>query len=300
MQKAQKLDLGGGRDLSNLVEKESAPGGLVEAAFAPPHRARESALLMAEKFAFEEVFRERGAMEFDEWFQRPWTVFVDGLRDQLLARSALSRDQDTGSGGRDLLDDVEDFLHRGTRADDVVETQPTAQARPKLDRFVTERASVERPLDDEHELIDLRWFRKVVLRAALHRPHRGFDVREARDEHDDEIRGDFARAREELQSVEPGHLQIGDENVRRIFLDLRQRFGPILGDGDVEALRSQKRGQSTSSARFVVGHEDPRPRPHLFCFVGHAHLGCTICAITKPLRNRKVAGAGPEARTARG
>ena len=53
----------------------------------------------------------------------------------------------------DLLDDVEDFLHRRARPDDVVETEALLEPRPELGRFVAQAAAVERPPEHQHQLV---------------------------------------------------------------------------------------------------------------------------------------------------
>ena len=65
--------------------------------------------------------------------------------------------------GAHLLDDVEDLLHRRTRADDVVEAEVLFEARAKLGGLVAQGAALERTAEDEHELVDLERLGEVVL-----------------------------------------------------------------------------------------------------------------------------------------
>ena len=49
---------------------------------------------MAERLRFDQAFGDRAAVDGDEWPVAPSDVLVYGLRYQLLARAALSRNQD--------------------------------------------------------------------------------------------------------------------------------------------------------------------------------------------------------------
>jgi len=49
---------------------------------------------MAERLRFDQAFGDRAAVDGDEWPVAPSDVLVYGLRDQLIARAALSRNQD--------------------------------------------------------------------------------------------------------------------------------------------------------------------------------------------------------------
>ena len=62
----QQLDLGGGRDLADLVEEDGAGVGQLEPAQPPLGGAGEGALLVAEQLALEQGVGQRGAVDGDE------------------------------------------------------------------------------------------------------------------------------------------------------------------------------------------------------------------------------------------
>ena len=72
---AQKLHLDRRRQLADLVEKERAPGGGFDMPFALRVCAREGALLVAEKFALQQVLRDRVAVDGDERARRNLWLF---------------------------------------------------------------------------------------------------------------------------------------------------------------------------------------------------------------------------------
>lgn len=75
------------------------------------YRPGESALLMPEQFAFEEVRRQRGAVHRDEWSFGPARGLVDGAGDDFFARTGFACDQNRDVGVLDPLDDFTDAQH---------------------------------------------------------------------------------------------------------------------------------------------------------------------------------------------
>ncbi len=120
---AQDFDLGVGVDLADLIEEKRAAVGLLETARAPLGRPGECSFFVAEEFALEQLRGERGAMDGDEFCLVAVAEVMDGVGDQLLAGAALALDEDGGAGGGDLFDGVEDLLHHGGIADEVLEAE---------------------------------------------------------------------------------------------------------------------------------------------------------------------------------
>src|SRR5262245_26861449 len=78
---------------------------------------------MTEQFRFEQSLRDRAAIDDDERPVASRAVLVYGLRNQLLARAALTRDQDRQVGPRDFFDQGVNAAHRRRRPDHVVERE---------------------------------------------------------------------------------------------------------------------------------------------------------------------------------
>jgi hypothetical protein len=66
-----------------------------------------------EHLGFEQVRRDRAAVDGDERLVRPPAVRMDVAGDQLLASAALAHDQHRRIGGGDPLADAEDLFHHG-------------------------------------------------------------------------------------------------------------------------------------------------------------------------------------------
>jgi len=75
---------------------------------------------------------------------------MDGAGYQIFAHAAFAGQQNRGTGRRHALDGVENLLHCGTAADDVVEFIAPSQFRFKLPVLLAQRAHFERLVDHLH------------------------------------------------------------------------------------------------------------------------------------------------------
>ncbi len=119
LQHAQKFDLNGRRNLADLVEKQRAAVGQFEAALAVGGGAGERAFHVAEEFAFNEIFGQRGAVGLDKGLVGAVAVVVDGVGDEFLAGAGFAADEHAGLAFGDLGDLVVHNLHLVGVADDV-------------------------------------------------------------------------------------------------------------------------------------------------------------------------------------
>ena len=153
-------------EISPISSRKSVPpSACLKRPSRLPGRSGEGALLVAEELTLEERLGERRAVELDEGAFARGLFWWIACATSSLPVPLSPGDEHARLGRRDLLDDVEDLLHRGARADDVVEAELVVQARAKLDRLVLEVPALERAIDDEHELVDLERLGEVVLCA---------------------------------------------------------------------------------------------------------------------------------------
>src|SRR5262249_43091135 len=90
---AQQLRLAGGAELTDLVEQQRARACGFERAGARRDRAGERAALHAEQLGFEEVLRDRSAVDHAQRFGRACARLVDEARDERLSDAALAEEQ---------------------------------------------------------------------------------------------------------------------------------------------------------------------------------------------------------------
>jgi len=72
---------------------------------------------MAEKFTFEQIPRDSGAIDAYQWPVAALATGMDGPGDQFLASARLTTDQHIGTGRRDHFDLTEQMPHRRTIPD---------------------------------------------------------------------------------------------------------------------------------------------------------------------------------------
>ena len=93
-QRAEQLPLERKRQVPDLVEEQRAAVGHLHQSWLHRSRAGERALLVSEQLALQQVLRNRGAIDVDEWRIATWAIVVDRARQQLLAGPRLAREQD--------------------------------------------------------------------------------------------------------------------------------------------------------------------------------------------------------------
>jgi hypothetical protein len=174
LEQLEKLDLDGRLDVADLVEEQRAAMGRLDQPDFSLLCVGEGAALMTEQFRFEELHRQRTAIDFDERLGSAWALEVKGAGDQFLACPRLALNEH----GRGLaLDQVAFGLHDGADA----LAQPVHRRRD-ADQLallllltlvvVGQRAFqpllTDRLVDEKLELAEDDRFGNIVVRAGLH------------------------------------------------------------------------------------------------------------------------------------
>ncbi len=118
-QHAQQAGLRIGRHVADLVEKQGAAVGLLEAAAALIGRTGEGAFLVAEQLRLHQILGDSRHVQRDEWRRRTRAVAVQGMGHQLFAGAGLAVDQHGDVGMAKPADGAEHLLHRRRLADDL-------------------------------------------------------------------------------------------------------------------------------------------------------------------------------------
>src|SRR5208337_4248072 len=79
----------------------------------------EGSLFVAEEFALQQIFRDGGAVDFDERTGSAARLFVDGAGNEVFANTAFAAQQNGGVGGRDAFNVGQHLLHFGADGNDV-------------------------------------------------------------------------------------------------------------------------------------------------------------------------------------
>src|SRR5436309_12393851 len=103
--------------VADLVEEDGAAMGRLELADLELVGARESASLVTEQFALQQVPRHGGAVDLDEGASPPGGEMVDRVGDELFAGAGLARDDHGDVDARRLAQDLVRFQHLGAAAE---------------------------------------------------------------------------------------------------------------------------------------------------------------------------------------
>ena len=113
LQETEQFGLERAAHVADFVQEDGAVVGFLDAAEFLFDGAGEGALFMAEKFAFQEVFRNGGAVDADVIVLAPLAQTVQGAGDEFLARAAFAQDQNGGVGRAEFCDQLAQLLHPG-------------------------------------------------------------------------------------------------------------------------------------------------------------------------------------------
>ena len=142
LQHPQQLGLKLRRNIADLVQEQSAAVGLLEAALALVDRAGERPLLVPEQLRFQQVVRQRRAVQLEQRPAGARRVVVDGAGDQLLAGAGFAPHQHRGVPLRHLPHLLEHPLHRLAVADHAVEAVLAAHRAPQAVALGGQRAAL--------------------------------------------------------------------------------------------------------------------------------------------------------------
>src|SRR5262245_37334136 len=115
----------------------------------------------------------------------------------------------------------------------------------------------ERGPDAREQFVDAERLGHVIVGARIEgldlRPFLAFDG-----EHDNRHGRHGADPAAQLDAVHPRHVQIGDDELRPPFSEVRQRRLAFGGDADLIALAGQDRPQHARDLRFIVNDQHSR------------------------------------------
>ena len=189
---------------------------------------------------------------------RAIAVEVDGAGHQLLAGPALAGDHRGGGAVRDLADGLEDLAHPGALADDVVEAVLRLELLPEVEVLVAEALALERPSDDEVDLVELERLGDVVVGPELHGLDRGLGGADGGDHDHHRLGGGLLRRAQDLEAVGGGHPEVGDDHVEGLTPQGVDGGLAAVRHRHLEVLLLQGDGEKIAHALLVVHHQHTR------------------------------------------
>src|SRR5208283_1242595 len=215
LEDAKQFHLHGERHLADFVEEDGAAAGYFEQAAFVLRGAGKGSLQIAEEFTFQQGFWKSAAVHRDKRFSGPRRADVDGARHQLFTSAAFAMDQYGAGGGSDGANGLLEFFHRGTVADDVVERIVRGGVAAQGKILLAESEFLENTADGELDFVDQAGaLANVVGRSTgFHGFHGGFVVVDSGDEDYRRVGRNAMGVAEDLDAIDVGHLDVGDDDV---------------------------------------------------------------------------------------
>ena len=167
------------------------------------------------------------------------------------------------------------------RAHDVVEAEAVAELLVQHPVLAHQVRPLHRPAQHEQQLVLLQGLGQVVEGALAHRVDGAVDG-PVGGHQDDEGRGlQLEDLAQQLDAVEVGHLQVGEDDVEGAALGGLEGLAAVAGGGGLVALRLQDHLQDVALAALVVDDEDPALHEPRACaaIAGSAARGRTMRAV---------------------
>jgi hypothetical protein len=205
-----------------------------------------------EQLALDELFRDRGTIDLDERLRRAGAGRVQRTRDQLLAGPILSHDEDPRVGRRDLPDRFENGEDVGVLPD---ELGLALELGPERDVLANQRVLGEPVSDHDQNTVGVDGLLDEVERTQPGRFDRRLNRPVPRDDHDGELGVVAVNAREHLESVHAGHLDVEQHQVDALAGDRVERSGTVLGHEDPVRFELEQPLERFTDTLFIVGDQ---------------------------------------------
>ena len=177
------------------------------------------------------------------------------LGDEFLARPALPDDQNRKRRGGDLFDLPVHGADRLGGAPKPAERPPLAKLGAKPPVLVDQLPRARELLEEDLQLRGFDGFLEEILGAELDRFNRGLDGPLPR-KNDDRNRVPLFQAPDELQAVDSGHDEVGDDSARGLALDADESLVSGRRGFRFVSPGLQEPSQPLSGPGFVIHNED--------------------------------------------
>jgi hypothetical protein len=244
--------------VADLVEEDRAAVRGLEAPDPARLGAGERPLLVAEQLALDELAADRGAVHRDERALAPGAALVERVCDELLPGAALAADEHGEVGLRDLLDRLEHALHRGARADQVLEAEIAGEPRAQPAVLAGEPRAFERASHDEADLVVVERLGNVVLGPELHRLDRDLLAAVRRDHHHRRLGLGVAGGAQDVHPARPvAQREVGQHQVEMLLGEASHGRRTVVLLFHVVALAAQQAGERQPDRALVLDEEQP-------------------------------------------
>ncbi len=235
----QKLRLQRQRQFADFIQKQTAAIGKTDKAGAFLMRTGVGALFGAKQFAFDQLFRQGGTVDFDKGVGSTRALAVNGTRNQRLAGPGLPLQQDAaGTALCDTVDRCAQFAHRRAFANQTVGRDIALAVVIKLKCGAV---LIKGGVDRVDQLIKFERLAKVIGRTEFDGLHRCTRVTMGRNHDDGHVDIKFADAIKDLHAIGTGQAQIKQDDIELVFTDLQKRIFTGMDAGDIHAFGTKRK-----------------------------------------------------------
>ena len=217
LERAQNFGLQRQRQIADLVEKERSPVRHLELAGLPGHGAGERALLVAEELGFEQRFGNRRAVDRDKRRVGALAEGVQRAREQLLAGPALALEEHRRIRRRRLLQAGEHFPERQVLADQLRRAATHRELLLQQEVLGHHPPLLERPRDEQGQMIGIDGLGEEIERALLHRRDRILDAAVGGHHDHRRVGVELLRRAQHAEAIAFGKAQVREHDGRALL-----------------------------------------------------------------------------------
>src|SRR5262252_6353274 len=130
---------------------------------------------MTKQFRFEQVLWNRSAVDTYEFLVFPWTVEMNGLRDEFFSSPCFALNENGAAQTGDRIYKFKDPFHRTSRADDIVKAVFFVELLPQIVVFEAQVAFSNALSNHDRQFDQFEGLGQVVIRPLFHGSDGGLD-----------------------------------------------------------------------------------------------------------------------------
>ena len=252
LQHAGELGLQRQAHVADLVEKERAAFGLLEASGRALAGAGKGALLVVEEFALDQFAGDRGHVDGDEGAIAPAPVIMQRAGDEFLAGTALARNHDREIRLHQPREHAVDVLHRRRTPDQ----RDLLVLFRRLARDGGLARCRHRAVHHADQFVEVEGFRQIFVSAALRRRDRR--LQRVLRAHDDnrKVRPRALDARDEIEGIFVGHDHVGDDEIALALAHPAPQRRRVAGRTHLVADPAERLVEHGADRRIVIRKEN--------------------------------------------
>ncbi len=248
LQDAQQFYLQRYRHITDFIKKQRAAFSRLKQPFTAADRAGKRAARMAEQLRFQQLFRQRAAVNGDKRVFGARAGVMDGLRQNLFAGTALAVNQHADIRLRHHMRLLQQPQHHGTSGDNRLAPLFVACGRGMRQRII----------DSFIQRVFIHRFGEKTEHALLGRRHRIRD-RTMRGQNDHRhARLELLDLGEKLHAVHFIHPQIANHQIDLLTRQNAQPFMAAFSGLNGKSFAGEPQAQQFQQARIVIHQQQAR------------------------------------------